>query len=576
MKTKSKILFTLIMMIGVLLMLTWSCKKKDDNNNPASLNLLDNSFDSITTYPPPSKLTYTSKDGAVVTENVFPGQIVVLVSTTSYSTVTQLIKQNSGTVVAQIPNAGLYVATINTNSVNTFLSAMYQSSIVVDAFPNSVVVGRGIMNHFGNSSIEGDPNSIIQTIDVSANINCGQTYHEDAVGGISAVGGVSVQINDVTVDNANTDTASSAIHKMMEKLLKILHYANQHNLPVIINMSMGSSDDTKDGNYHFYKKFSYLLQAVEKQSPNVLDNAVIFLSGSDKSINETSSFKDLLQTDFPGSPIWDHLYFVESQEGANGCGLGYATIGTANVLSAPACNIPIPNTSCTGWGNSFSAPFIANLVAQTYNLILKSNEKVSVTEITAKLRAYQASNSGSLPSAAQLFSLCVGSGGFGTKYDGTWSGTFFYTAEVPQPSGPPSIINTSFTLSVTLVSLVSFPGYPQVLTVTKASCSDPTFGATSPVEPLALSLATLPETFGSTSLSGQGIMINFPNGSSIFTENMAGALIVSANGRSLSNVSIPGTEAFSAGTGDDSNLPGSGPGGYAYNWCTFTSWYLVR
>jgi hypothetical protein len=26
----------------------------------------------------------------------------------------------------------------------------------------------------------------------------------------------------------------------------------------------------------------------------------------------------------------------------------------------------------------------------------------------------------------------------------------------------------------------------------------------------------------------------------------------------------------------DANTPGSGPGGYAYNWCTFTSWSLTK
>lgn len=193
MKKNIIIWFNLIMMIGVLLLFTQSCMRVYDNIIPGSI--LDNSFDSITTYPQPSVLTYTSKDGTVLTEKVFLGQIVVLVNTTSSATATQLIKQNSGTVVAQIPVAGLYVATINTSSVNTFLSAMYQSSIVVDAFPNSVVTGRGFMEQSVNNSAEEDPNSIIQTIDLSADMGCGTTYHKDAVAALAKAGNVSVNIN---------------------------------------------------------------------------------------------------------------------------------------------------------------------------------------------------------------------------------------------------------------------------------------------------------------------------------------------------------------------------------------------
>jgi len=167
----------------------------------------------------------------------------------------------------------------------------------------------------------------------------------------------------------------------------------------------------------------------------------------------------------------------------------------------------------------------------------------------------------------------------GEGYDGTWIGTFYYTARIPQESGPPTIVNESFTVSVTLESIAPIPGIPQVLSVTSVTCSDPTFGATTPVVPLSpLSVAILPAAYGSPSLEGQGIMIMFPNGAEIGTSNSpAGAFTVNAAGTLLASTNLVANDAFlAAGTVDNSNLPGSGPGGYAYNWCTFTSWSLTR
>jgi hypothetical protein len=75
-----------------------------------------------------------------------------------------------------------------------------------------------------------------------------------------------------------------------------------------------------------------------------------------------------------------------------------------------------------------------------------------------------------------------------------------------------------------------------------------------------------------------GINIEFPNGSHIATTNTVdGSFTIDVNGRLLANTNLVQKEAFSAGSGiGNSNEPGSGPGGYAYNWCTFTGWSLVR
>lgn len=71
----------------------------------------------------------------------------------SSDTVTQLISNNGGTVIAQILNADLSLAIINPNMLNTFLSATYQSSVAVDAFSNGVIVGKQYTKDLGRGEL---------------------------------------------------------------------------------------------------------------------------------------------------------------------------------------------------------------------------------------------------------------------------------------------------------------------------------------------------------------------------------------------------------------------------------------
>jgi hypothetical protein len=294
-------------------------------------------------------------------------------------------------------------------------------------------------------------------------------------------------------------------------------------------------------------------------------------------VNETDDL-EYLHAEFPGSPVWDHIYMVGSQEAPNGCGMGYADPGTANYLSAPACDVPVPGSQCPGTGNSFAVPRISGLIAETWEMLQEAGFVVSIPEISQALFTWQHEHSGQLPTVSQLFHVFAG-GGPEVNYEGTWSGTFYYKATIPQESGPPQVVNTSFILSMTLEATAAVPGYPHVMKIKAVTCSDPSFGATMAVAPdPTLSMALLPAAYGSTSDLGMGITVKFPNGSMIFTNNSpAGAYTIDADGNKLENTSLVTNDAFFAnGTVDNSNDPGSGPGGYAYNWCTFKSWSLVR
>jgi hypothetical protein len=97
--------------------------------------------------------------------------------------------------------------------------------------------------------------------------------------------------------------------------------------------------------------------------------------------------------------------------------------------------------------------------------------------------------------------------------------------------------NKSFNITIELKTIVAGVNGTDVLFVTKATCSDPFFGAQFGVVPdPSTSPVTLPNPIQNISTqSGQGILITFPSGATLGTWNAVGALHVSSDGRLLSN-----------------------------------------
>lgn len=590
--------YLILLILAALLTVTFnSCDSgdKDDDDNNNNSDLFADYFDNMTTYPEPATTTWVTEDGKTITALVYPGQIVLFTKNAKAADVTTLVTQNNGTIVLQIPNAGFYVATVETAQTQPFLTAMYASAFVRDAFPNGPSQVRftdlsatdyTAADLSGLGSVkstlgEGDANSIIQTVDVAANVDCGSVTHKDGVARVAREAGVEVHINDVSVDPV---TRESDFIEPYKKTAELLDYAYKNNLPIVINLSMGGRDDVTGDNYHYMRRMGLLLENMLQHNPKILDNAVIYMAATNNHTNETEDFNYLTEVDFPDSPIWNHLYFVGAQEGATGCGLGtdpgngWADNGTANYMAASSCNIPIPDTECSGTGNSLATPQISGLTAETYEILQNMGQTFSMPDVAFQLAAYQGLHGGSLPSAQELANLMAGVVP-AVSYDGTWSGTFNYTATIYHDNDPPEIINTSFILTMTLKSKVAVPGYPHLMKITGVTCSDPSFGATMVVLPdTTISMAFLPKEYGMASESGYGIIIQFPNGFNIGTNNGSnGTFTISADGNTLKSTPLVEDEAFSAGNiALSSNDPGSGPGGYAYNWCTFRNWTLTR
>ncbi len=593
-----------VVVIVALWAVTWmGCSKddKDDDDNVTQPSVLfEGAFDSIITYPAPAELIYVSQDGGLVKADVFPGQVIVLATTeTTADQMKELVVKNSGKIVVQVPFIGHYVIQTDPAKTNAFLNAMYSSPLVSLACPNRPSTAKNAVGEsgirkstlqenairestIGESAIRlkssmGDAGSIIQTVDVESMIGCNQLSHLDAVALVAAQSGVGVNTNDVSVDIYGRGDYS----RPFVKTVQLIEYAYQHKTPMVINLSLGGKDEKAGDPMLFYTLMCSTLETVARKKAEMLEYVVVNLALTNNHWDESPEINVLKAKD-PESEIWKHLYFVGAEEGAGGCtdggGVGYAVSGTENYLSAPACNQPIPTTNCALTGTSGAVPQVSGVVARTYELLKQDNQELPLWQISDALWQYQKSYSGNLPTPEQLVAFITGDIQE-ALYDGNWKGTFQYRASVPQEEGPNVIVNASFMVTFTLKSEVAVTGYPHLLRFQVVTCSDPRFGATMPVVPdQQLSMAFLPGSYGSQSDQGLGIIIEFPNGSTIMTNNdEAGTFTVDPTGRIIESTALVEDDAFLASTGiGDSNDPNSGPGLYAYNWCMFKHWKVER
>lgn len=587
---------TVLVLLGAVLL--QACSKDDsDDQKPDNEVLFEDAFDSIGTFPEVHEMIFVTQEGQLMRSDVFPGQIIIRSNGATADQIRNLVVKNGGRIGAQLPAAGMYVVLIDPAKTSVFLNVMYENLLVSMAFPNRPSVARkaersavvlqtavdAAMKTAATKSVgvsfstDGDAGSIIQTIDLETGVDCGSVTHLAAVAAVAAKTGVSVNTYAVPV---NADGFSD-FNAPFKKLAELIKYSYKNKKPIVINISMGGRDTIPGEPELFYQCVCETLEQLEIDQPGILENAVVTVALTNNHVNETQSINTLINMD-PSAAFWRHLYFVGGQSGAAGCtgggGTGYAAMGTTSYLAGPSCDQDIPGTSCNLTGNSFSTPAVSGTLAATYELLKQEGETVLLPDIAEKLFEYQNLYSGQLPTPEQLRDYVKGIVPAGL-YDGTWHCTFYYTASVPQEEGPDLIVNTSFTIDFTIKSEVSVPGYPQLLRFQAITCSDPRFGAIMAITPNSqLSMAILPASYGSQSEPGQGLIIEFPNGSTIMTNNnIAGAFTVNPQGNVIASSALVEDDAYLAATNiGDSNNPMSGPGQYAYNWCTFRQWRMEK
>lgn len=150
------------------------------------------------------------------------------------------------------------------------------------------------------------------------------------------------------------------------------------------------------------------------------------------------------------------------------------------------------------------------------------------------------------PTAGTGGTIVTGGVGCPSLYDGSYFGQFVYTYEA---GDPPVSATSSFDLTVELRCL-SVTSAATTLLVTHATASHAYFGCgvggcTPQTGSVALLPAEPPTNPTNPSGTGHGLVVYFPNGVVFGTENSAGALTVTSDGRTLSS-SLESTSTWSA------------------------------
>jgi len=174
-------------------------------------------------------------------------------------------------------------------------------------------------------------------------------------------------------------------------------------------------------------------------------------------------------------------------------------------------------------------------------------------------------------------------------YQGTWIGMFsaqYQDCYYDPTSGDCNWVNGSESFNVTLVMTTLEVGVDgvDVLNITEASASDACFGSQVGLVDLEFgSSASLPNPPGGTSVAGEGLTLFFPNGSTLQTNNEAGALYTSLAGNVMGNSLDPSIQPgdspdpdvwlYSGGTQCSDLAPPSSVTGRQY---THASWSLTQ
>lgn len=102
-----------------------------------SLGLLAGAVSYTGPYPAVRPISYTTRDGSNVTVEGFPGQVQVFVALSVTESTARLgIQSLGGSVLAQIPKMGYYLAGVAAGAESAFIAAARLSPVVVDALPN--------------------------------------------------------------------------------------------------------------------------------------------------------------------------------------------------------------------------------------------------------------------------------------------------------------------------------------------------------------------------------------------------------------------------------------------------------
>lgn len=382
------------------------------------------------TYPAPAPVTYTS-GGDSVQVYAYPGQVQIFaVPTASESALHDLVAAKGGTIVAQVPYLGYYLAAITPGTEDSFITAISADASVHSAAPNTPLV-RGAapfvdvgaaVGPFGelpmvvNASGNVGPNLSLFAIDdfVNADLSCGthSATHGDLVNFVESKGFSKPALGIDIARSGHADEENAASDWATAFALVAQQLAANPGERAVINISIEGGGDTVDlyrgAMLDTFRLYARELSAVLARDPSLFDRiAVVAIAGNGFNGAGVDLSPEIakLRTEFPalfgiGPPVTGpHMLIIGgTKEDSTDVNTRFNYSSNADhMIYAPSQNVVVCEDGDKSSGTSYAAPAVSNLLGR----ILAANPGLSIAAATkALLAAYKAK--GSLPSLAQV------------------------------------------------------------------------------------------------------------------------------------------------------------------------------
>jgi hypothetical protein len=367
-------------------------------------DILDQAMNFGGPHPTPAPVTYDDKSSQALTTLAFPGEIFLVVSPTAMnlSAATSLIQTHGGTVIAQIPAAGLYWVQVGVGTETGFINVVQGNPAVIFAGPNVPLTGSQANQPVDLSEatsttplIPSGPNDLIAQFDLfsfAPAIDVCGLAHGFGVNGFLEQGGLGAMLYNMNLKGLFEGKGLAEPSDLGVGLARAAEGALSQRQKLIVNMSLQPKNQPNDGrnrqicetnqfdtncsgdgsqlvgNYASWKSDeSAFLVGIASQLHNMPDNlrnnTIVVISAGNSGLdltNEIMRIRERLPRALP------HMLIVGSL-GTNGqpfAGHNHSTSPT-DMLYAPGVNVVVPGTGgCLSNGTSFAAPAVANLAAR--------------------------------------------------------------------------------------------------------------------------------------------------------------------------------------------------------------------
>ena len=379
-------------------------------------------FDYLGSYQAPEIINYTNKAGQALQEYGFPGQVQLYVTNTATAlSIQRFAHVHAGIVIGQIPSMGYYLIYVTPGNEASFIVAANTNGNVIFALPNvplemqsdmldelSLLGPTGqvpLSSNFGNAGAVGNntllyiPDNYIDLMTVPSCPN--QPFsHGSAMAYVATQGlsGTGAQLNMRPVAGGHW---YANIQLLVDLVLATGDLANHPTSRAIINMSLGGSSTSVQGQKDFLLTYMQVINIFSKLAPDVFKRMVVVVS-SGNGLNDhgvsgtgfdlTSTIQNL-HSSFPslfGALDGGTHFIIVGGEGSHSGyyddGENYATALTDSngfplIIYAQGRQVEININGCTADGTSPAAAQVSGLIAQ----LLSANPNLTVAQIIQAL-----------------------------------------------------------------------------------------------------------------------------------------------------------------------------------------------